>query len=49
MPRLKVGVSFHIDPDLLDRINRDIPAKTQSERIRKCVEEGYKHLSKVKT
>jgi len=48
MPPLKVGVSFHVDPDLLDRINHDIPAKTQSERIRKCVEEGYERL-KVKT
>jgi len=47
MPRLKVGVSFHVDPDLLDRINHDIPAKTQSERIRKCVQEGYECL-KVK-
>jgi hypothetical protein len=46
MPRLKVGVSFHVDPDLLDLINRNIPAKTQSERIRKCVEEGFKVLKR---
>jgi hypothetical protein len=46
LPRLLVAVSFSIDPDLLAKINRDIEGKTQSERLRLCVQEGYKLLKR---
>jgi hypothetical protein len=39
-----VGTNFSIDPELLTKINRDIHGKTQSEKIRKCVAEGYENL-----
>jgi hypothetical protein len=41
MSRLLVDVTFQIDPDLLKRINHDIYGKTQSEKLRRCVREGY--------
>jgi hypothetical protein len=41
MPRRLVQVPVSLDPDLLKRINHDIYSKTQSERIRRCVREGY--------
>lgn len=41
-----VGVNFYVDPDLLQLINDNVKAKTQSERIRLCVQEGYEHLRK---
>jgi hypothetical protein len=47
MPRLKVGVQVYLNPELLQAINDNVNAKTQSERIRLCVTEGYNRL-KVK-
>ena len=46
MPRLLVGITVNLDPDLLDCINREIYGKTQSEKIRLCVEEGFKLLKR---
>jgi hypothetical protein len=46
MPRLKVGVQLYIDPDQLQAINDNIHAKTQSEKLRLCIQEGYKVLKK---
>ena len=46
MPRLLVGTNFSIDPELLAKINENIKGKTQSEKLRLCVQEGYKHVRK---
>jgi hypothetical protein len=47
MPRLLVGITVYLDPDTLAKINEKIKAKTQSERIRLCVEEGYVRLQEI--
>jgi hypothetical protein len=47
MTRLLVGISVGIDPELLAKINENIKGKTQSEKIRKCVEEGYVRLLEI--
>jgi hypothetical protein len=46
MPRLKVGVQFYIDPTLLEAINDNVKANSQSEKLRLCVTEGYKRLKR---
>lgn len=46
MPRRMVGVQFYIDPTLLEAINTHVKAKSQSERIRLCVEQGYERLKR---
>jgi hypothetical protein len=46
MARLLVGVSVNLDPELLAKINTNIKAKSQSERIRLCVEQGYEYLKR---
>ena len=46
MPHLKVSIQFYIDPIMLQKINDNINGKTQSERIRLCVQEGYDVLRK---
>jgi hypothetical protein len=45
MPRAMVTIPISINPDLLSQINRDVQGKSQSARIRKCVELGYKWLT----
>jgi len=47
MSRRLVQISFCVDPDTLQAINDHIKGKSQNERIRKCVQEGYECL-KVK-
>jgi metal-responsive CopG/Arc/MetJ family transcriptional regulator len=44
MKRSLVQISISLNPDLLERINRDIHAKNRSARIRNCVEKGYENL-----
>jgi uncharacterized protein (UPF0216 family) len=41
MPRIKVGVHFCIDPELLAKINENIHGKNQSEKIRRLLGFGY--------
>jgi hypothetical protein len=44
MSRLLVAISFHIDPELLQAINDNVKGDSQSEKLRLCIREGYKHL-----
>jgi len=44
MPRLLVGITVYLDPNMLEAINTRVNGKSQSEKIRKCVEEGFKVL-----
>jgi len=46
MQRLKVGVQFYVDPMLLQKIQDNIKGKSQSEKIRLCVQEGYQRLKR---
>jgi len=41
MPRALVQISMCVDPDLLESINQNIKGKTQNEKLRRCVLEGY--------
>lgn len=40
MPRLKVGVNFYINSDILQFINDNVNGKSQSEKIRRVLELG---------
>ena len=40
MPRLKVGVNFYVNPDILQFINDNVNGKSQSEKIRRVLELG---------
>jgi spermidine synthase len=46
MARLLVGVGVNIDPELLEAINTHVKAKSQSERLRLCITEGFKVLKR---
>jgi hypothetical protein len=46
MSRRLVQISFCVDPDTLQAINDHIKGKSQNERIRLCVEEGFKVLKR---
>ena len=46
MPRLLVGISVNLNPELLQAINDNVNAKTQSERVGLCITEGFKVLKK---
>jgi hypothetical protein len=48
MPRALVQISLSLDPDNLQAINDNIKGKTQSEKLRKCVQEGYEQLKAKK-
>jgi hypothetical protein len=43
--RALVSITITVDPDLIQQINDDVKGKSQSARIRKCVEIGYKQLT----
>lgn len=43
---LKVGVTVFIEMETLTKIQDNITGKSQSEKLRKCLEEGYSHLQK---
>jgi len=46
MPSGKVGVAVYIDPALLAAIEDNIDGKNRSEKIRKCVETGFKEMKR---
>lgn len=41
MPRLLVGITVYLDPHILEAINTHVNGKSQSEKIRKCLELGW--------
>ena len=46
MARALVSITISVDPDLIQQINDDVEGKSQSARIRKCLEKGYETLAK---
>lgn len=46
MSRRLVQISVSLDPDLLQAINDNIHGKTQNERLRLCISEGYNVLKR---
>jgi hypothetical protein len=45
MQRHFVGVTLYINPTLLQSVNDNIKGKTQTEKLKLCVKEGYEHLT----
>jgi hypothetical protein len=45
MQRHFVGITLYIDPELLQDVNDNIQGKTQTEKLRLCVQEGYERLT----
>lgn len=46
MPRPLVQIPISLDPDLLDRIVKDIKGDSRTEKLRLCITEGYKVLKR---
>jgi hypothetical protein len=44
MARALVSITISVDPDLIQQINDDVEGKSQSARIRKCLEKGYEAI-----
>jgi hypothetical protein len=40
-----VGVTFYVQPDILDIINETVDGKNQSEKIRKVIEVGIQAIT----
>ena len=46
MPRLLVGITVYLDPDMLEAINIHINGRSQSEKIRRLLGFGYEVFEK---
>jgi hypothetical protein len=46
MPRLLVGITVYLDPDMLEAINTHINGRSQSEKIRRLLGFGYEVFEK---
>jgi hypothetical protein len=44
---MKVGISLYLDYELLVNVESDIKGKNRSEKIEKCIVEGYKVLLSI--
>jgi hypothetical protein len=45
---MKVGFSMYIESELLSNVEANVKGRNRSEKLEKCISEGYKHLTSCK-